>query len=338
MELDPVQSRTALRRLVNGFQVSQTIYVAVTLRIPDLLADGPRAIDDLAVATASHAPSLYRLLRALAALELLHEEAGQHFSLAPLGQRFRSDQPESLTGWAAFIGEPSYWNAWGNLLHSVQTGENAFRHIYGVDPWTFRAQDPRLSAIFDRAMSANAHEVIASVLAAYDFSRFGTIADIGGGNGTLLAAILASHPETHGILFDQPHVVAGAPLVLTQAGVADRCQIFGGSFFETVPPGGDAYILKAILHDWEDDECLTILGVCRQAMATGTTILAIELELGPVNERPLAKLSDLNMLVSPGGRERSDDEYAALFAAAGFRYTETTSTSSGIGLFAGVAV
>jgi hypothetical protein len=335
---DPVQSRTALRRLINGFQISQSIYVAVTLRIPDLLAEGPRANDDLAVATSTHAPSLYRLLRALAALELLHEGANQHFSLAPLGHRFRSDLPESLAGWAAFIGEPSYWNSWGNLLHSVKTGENAFRHIYEVDPWTFRARDPRLSDIFDQAMSANAREVISSVLAEYDFSSFATIVDIGGGNGTLLAAILAKNQGVHGILFDQPHVVAGAPPVLTQTGVADRCQIVGGSFFEEVPTGGDAYILKAILHDWEDEECLAILGVCQQAMATGTTILVIEFELGPANERPIAKLSDLNMLVSPGGRERSDDEYAALFAATGFRYVSTTPTSSGIGVFAGIAV
>jgi hypothetical protein len=172
-------------------------------------------------------------------------------------------------------------------------------------------------------------------LATFDFGRFGTVVDVGGGNGTLLAAILARHPATRGVLFDQPHVVAGAPPVLVAAGVADRCEVVGGSFFEAVPAGGDAYVLKSILHDWEDADCVRILERCRRAMADGAALLVVERELGPPNAQPDNKFSDLNMLVGPGGRERTPEEYAALFAGAGFRYVGFTPSDVGTGVFEG---
>jgi hypothetical protein len=184
-------------------------------------------------------------------------------------------------------------------------------------------------------MTDLARQVAAALLTAYDFGRFGTVVDVGGGNGTLLAAILAEYPKTRGVLFDQPHVVAGAPRVLAGAGVADRCEVVGGSFFEAVPNGGDAYILKSILHDWEDTDCVRILERCRRAMKDGAALLVIERELGPPNTHRDGKFSDLNMLVATGGRERTPEEYAALFAAAGFRFVDFTSSDIGVGVYEG---
>lgn len=337
MDRDSQQSSVALRRLVNGYQVTQAIHVATTLGIPDLLADGPRSSDHLAGKTGAHPGALYRLLRALAGVGVFREEDGHRFARTDLSDCLRRDAPDSLAGWAAFVGEPYHWQVWGDMLHSVQTGEDAFHHVHGTDPWTFRARDPVRSARFDGAMAAASRQVADTVVAAYDFGRFGTVVDIGGGSGTFFAAILKRHATMHGVLFDLPHVVAGAPPILAAAGVADRCTIVEGSFFETVPAGGDAYVLKAVLHDWEDEDCLRILQRCREAMTKGAALLAVERELGLPNESPDGKFSDLNMLAATGGRERTPEEYSALFAAAGFRFVGFTPSASGTGVFEGVA-
>lgn len=338
MEPGPDRPSVTLRRLVNGYQVSQAISVAATLGIADLLADGPRGSDELATATSTHAPTLYRLLRALASVDVFREVGDRRFALTPLGDCLRSDAPEPVGGWAAFIGQPYYWQTWAHLLHSVQTGENAFRHVHGMDPWSFRERNPELSAGFDRAMTALSRQAATSVLAAYDFGRFGNVVDVGGGQGAFLAAILARHPTMRGVLFDQPHVVAGAKPVLEAAGVLDRCQIVGGSFFETVPTGGDAYILKAILHDWDDDRCVQILRRCRRGMTPGAALLVVEQEIGRPNEGTVAKFSDLNMLVAPGGQERTAEEFGALFAAADLRFVEATPSASGVSVIEGAPV
>ena len=230
-----IPQRPTLMRLINGYQVTQAIHVAAKLGIADLLADGPRGSEDLAVATGSHPEALYRLLRALAAIGVFREEAGRRFSLTEFGASLRSDAPDSVAGWSALVGEPYYWQAWGALEHSVRTGGNAFRHVHGTDAWTFRARDPDRSAGFDRAMTSMSRQVAASVVAAYDFGRFRRVVDVGGGNGTVLAAILSRYPATRGVLFDQPHVVAGASPILGETGVADRCEVVGGSFFEELP-------------------------------------------------------------------------------------------------------
>lgn len=328
----------ALRRLVNGLQVTQAIHVAAVLGIADLLADGPRRSDDLAAATNTHPETLYRLLRALASVNVFREEEDRLFALTDLGECLRSDAPESVGGWAAFVGEPYQWQAWGALLHSVRTGENAFRHVHGIDSWTYRAQHPDLSASFDRAMTDLSRQVSVAVLAAFNLGRFARIVDVGGGNGALLSAILARNPGMRGVLFDQPHVVLGAGPNLEAAGVADRCEIVGGSFFEAIPAGGEAVILKAILHDWEDEPCIRILQTCRRAMEEGAALLVIERELGGPNQNPDTKFSDLNMLVGPMGQERTPEEYAALFAASGFRYVAFTPSVVGTGVYEGVAV
>jgi hypothetical protein len=332
-----VRPALALRRLINGYQVSQAIHVAAVLGIADQLHDGPMSSDVLAERVGAYPDALYRLLRALASADVLWEEPDHRFRLTELGECLHSDAPEPVADWAQFVGQPYHWQAWGDLLHSVRTGENAFHHVHGADPWTFRSQRPELSAAFDRAMAANARLISSSLLSGFDFSPFDPIVDVGGGNGALLAAILQRHTQSRGVVFDQPHVVSHAEQVLETAGVARRCEIVGGSFFESVPAGGSAYLLKSIIHDWEDAEAGAILATCRRAMESGAALLVIERHPGNRNGDPDAKFSDLNMLVNTGGRERSEAEYRALFKATGFRYIRFTPTGSGIGVFEGAA-
>src|SRR5215212_813859 len=318
---DVEPASAGLLPLIYGYQVSQAIHVAAALGIADELADGPRAVGDLASATATHADTLRRLLRALAAVEVLREEPDGTFGLTALGEELRG--PAGLI--AAFIGRPYHWTAWGQLLHSVRTGENAFRAVHGVDVWEYRAQHPEEGAIFDAAMTGLSRRVNAAVAAAHDFGRYGVLVDVGGGHGALLAGILDRHPGVRGVLFDQPAVVAGAE---------DGFEVVGGSFFEFVPEGGDAYLLKSVLHDWEDEAAIAILRTCRRAARAGTALLVIEREF----DLPATKFSDLNMLVGPGGRERAPEEYAALLAAAGYELVGETPTVAGVSVFEARAI
>ncbi len=315
-----------LPQLVNGYRAAQAIHVAAVLGIADQLAEGPRTADELADAVAANPDSLYRLLRALASVGVLQELDQRRFALADLGLGLRSDTAGSLAGWATYIGRPPFWDSWGALLHSVRTGENAFRHLHGESVWEYRAARPEEQAVFDGAMAAVTGAANHSVLHAYNFGQFATIVDVGGGNGTLLAGVLERHDGVLGVLFDQPHVATAAHEVL--APYAGRYRIAGGNFFESVPAGADAYVLKAIIHDWEDPEAIAILRACRAAMGTEARVLVIERDLGGPNETPEAKFSDLNMLVNPGGRERTYDEYAQLFEHAGLELTGSTPTTS----------
>jgi hypothetical protein len=326
MHHDDETPTVALRRLTNGYQVTQAIHVAATLGIADLLRDGPRGSEELARATESHAPSLHRVLRALAAVGVLHEGDDGRFALTAIGECLRSDAAEPVGGWAAFVGQPHHWRAWGALLHGVRTGESPFRSVHGTDVWDYRAAHPEEGAIFNAAMTDIMRRANAHLLAAYDFGRFATVVDVGGGRGAFLGAVLEANPAMRGILFDQPQVVAGAV-------VGERCEVVGGSFFEAVPEGADAYLLKAVLHDWEDDDALRILARCRAAIPARGALLVVERDLGAPNEDADAKLSDLNMLVGPGGRERTRDEFAALFAAGGFALQSTTLSAIGLSVF-----
>jgi hypothetical protein len=324
-----------LRRLVNGYQASQALHVVATLGVADHLADGPRTSDELAAAVGAHAPSLYRILRALATVGVFREEDGRRFALTDVGECLRSDAEEPVGGWAAMVGRPYVWAAWGELLHAVRTGENAFEHVHGVDAWTYRTRDPDEGAIFDRAMSDLARRAHSSTLAAFDFSRFGTVVDVGGGNGALLVALLGAHPEMRGVLLDLPHAVAAAQRAIAAAGLEGRCEAVAGSFFDGVPAGGDAYVLRAILHDWDDPEATAILRRVREACSGDATLVVIERDLGAPNELPETKFSDLNMLVIPGGRERTVGEYGALLAAAGFGLVESRPAGFGLHVMVG---
>ena len=309
--------------LINGFQITQAIHAASTLRIADHLKDGPRSVDELASVTQSHAGALYRLLRALAAVGVFREDENRRFSLTPMGDCLRTDSASPIGAWAEFVGSPYVWRTWGRLLHSVRTGENAFQSLNGKDVWHYRAEHPEEGAMFDRAMTDLSRGNAEAVIGAYDFSAFRYVVDVGGGRGLMLAAILHAHPHMQGTLFDQPGVVAQAQPILEARGVAGRCNIVGGSFFDSVPEGGDAYLMRVVIHDWEDAEAIAILKTCRRAMRQTAKLLLIERIVAPPNEVPATKFVDLNMLVLPGGRERTREEFSDLFAKSGFELTRT---------------
>lgn len=316
-----------LRSIATGYQRSRALMVACELGVADLLAGGERSIDDLAAATDTHAPTLYRLMRALASVGLFHEDGDKRFSLTQAGQLLRSDAPTSVGALARFFGRDYQWNAWGALMHSVRTGENAARHTLGMDVWAFREQHPEENEIFNAAMLSASSSTAALEVATYDFSQCATIVDIAGGTGAMLATILLQYPQARGVLYDQAHVVADAPPVLEAAGVAGRVDIEAGSFFERVPSGADAYVLRRILHDWPDKECLDILRCCRAAMKPAARLLVIDCVVGPPNEDDTSKFFDLMMLVSAGGRERTEPEWRELLAEGGFSTERVTRAS-----------
>ena len=317
-----------LLQMMTGYWASQALYVAAKLGIADHLAAGPVSCADLATATGTDAPSLRRVLRALASVGVFTEAAPGSFALTPLADLLRTDAPGSMRALAITYNEEQY-RAWGALLHSVQTGGVAFEHLYGMPVFAYFAQHPEVDRVFNEAMIGWTNQVAGAVAGTFDFSPFGTIVDVGGGYGTLLAAILRGNPRARGILFDQPHVVASAEGLLAAAGVADRCARVGGDFFAAVPAGGDAYLLAQILHDWDDERCVTILAQCRRAIPDHGKLLVVELVL-PTSEEPFfGKWLDLHMLVMAGGRERTAAEYDALFQAAGFRLTRVVPTAPG---------
>lgn len=310
-----------LHRAVNGYQVSQALHVAAALGIADLLAEGPRSSDDLAAACGAHPDALYRLLRALASIGVLDAEPERRFALTEVGEELRSDVPGSEHAHAVFIGRDYHWNAWSHLEQSVLTGEPAFPSLYGMSVWEYRAEHPEESAIFDRWMTANTETVNDAIAGTYDFSRFTHVVDVGGGRGSLLSAIVRAHPGVRATLFDQAHVVADVEI--------DGVEVVGGSFFEAVPRGGDAYVLKWIIHDWDDDQAVAILRTCAAALDGDARVLLIERDLTV----PAASWLDLQMLVMLGGRERTEEEYAALFRAAGLEPAGATPIGAGLSVF-----
>jgi O-methyltransferase/methyltransferase family protein len=326
-----VPPSAALMQMVIGYRASQALYVAAKLGIADLLKDGPKGSDALAQATQAHPAALRRLLRALVSLGVFEEDAQGRFGLTPMGTHLRSDVPGSLRAPVLFLAGEEGWRSWGALLHSVQTGEPAFDHVYGMGGFDYYAEHPEGAKILDEAMAGFTALVADAVLGAYDFSGTRTLVDVGGGNGALLAAILKAHPTMRGILFDLPHVVSGAPQVLGDAGVVARCQVVGGSFFESVPEGGDAYLLKWIIHDWDDERSVAILTACRRAMKGNGKLLVVDQVLphrAEPSESTDAFMFDLEMLVvTSGGRERSEDEFRTLLAAAGFRLNRVVATT-----------
>jgi len=326
--MDPV---SRMRTMINGYQVSQALSVAARLGLPDLLVDGPRTVDDLAGATGTHSPTLLRLMRALAAVGVFERSENGRFGLTDLGATLRRDAPHSIAGWAEFIGRPYYTQAWAALGESVRTGDNAFGLVHGTTIWAYRASRPDEQLLFDRAMGALSGAVVEAVARTYDFGRVGTVVDVGGGRGALLTAILAEHPGVHGVLFDQPEAVAGL-----EGG--DRWSVVGGDFFTAVPDDGDAYLLKAVIHDWPDDESVAILRTCRKAIRESGRLLLIEQLLDQAPDAVRTAFSDLNMLVAPGGRERELSEYGALLSAAGFRLDRAIPTGTDVFVIEAVPV
>ena len=312
-----------LRRLVLGFRLSQAIYVAAELGIADLLIDGPRSAEELAAAAEAHAPSLYRVLRLLAGEGIFAESEDGRFFLTPMAELLRDDAPGSLRPLARqSLGDAS-WRSWGQLLRSVQTGQPAFDRVHGVGFFEYYRQRPAEQAIFDALMSSYTEPITQAVATAYDFSPFGTVVDVGGGRGALTLGLLARYPLIRGVVFDQPEVAGAAQQAIQAAGQMDRCQAVGGNFFQEVPEGGDVYLLKFILHDWDDEQCVAILRACRAAVPVSGRLLVIELLVPPGNVPSFAKSQDITMLVNLGGRERTEIEYRALLTSAGFELTRS---------------
>ena len=321
-----VESRARLLDLVRGYRISQAIYVATRLGIPDLLADGPLEIEDLARATESHTLNLRRVLTFLAGVGVLEKLGPQRFALTPVGALLRTGVTGSLRPSVLMLLDESHWRPWGHLLHTVRTGETAFDHVHGAGIFDYLAAHPEAAALSVAGMTGNSPAHARLVAATYDFSRTGVVVDVGGGRGRLLATILEQNPRLRGVLFDQPHVIEAARENLDAAGVVDRCELVGGSFFDAVPAGGDVYILRNIIHDWEDDQAVAILTNCRRVMATDARLVLVELYLAADPHEVVPALhSDLEMLVTVGGRERTTDEHAALLARSGLRLARTIS-------------
>ena len=312
---DVARAQAALQQMTNGYWVTQIIYVAARFGIADLLKDGPRTISELARSTRTHAPTLYRVMRALSGLGVFRENDDGTFEATTLGRCLVSGSPGALRARAIMNGE-EWYRAWGGLLESLRTGETAFDHVFGMPFFEYLSANAGSAAIFNEAMASATELAARAVAEVYDLSGAGTIVDVGGGTGAFLAGILMANPQARGILFDRPDVVADASGILTGAGVASRCAVIAGDFLEAVPSGGGAYILSWIIHDWDDDRAVTILKNCRRAMADDARLLILEQVVPHGNEPSLSKLYDLHMLVLYRGRERREDEYRALLAAA----------------------
>lgn len=320
------QERTDLLRLLFGFFPAQVIQVAARLSIADHLVAGPRSTAQLAASTGTDEAALYRLLRALVCIEVLGEPTPGSFALTERGALLRSDVPGSIRNLAMLFCGHESWRAWGELERSVRTAEPAWAHLFGP-PFEYLPAHPELNAIFNEAMAEGSRMAAPGVVAAGDFARFGTVADIGGGTGTLLADVLAAHQHVQGILFDTAAGLDGAPAVLDGTGMSDRCRLATGDFFDAVPQGADAYLLKSIIHDWDDDRSITILRNCRDVMPPGGTVLVVE-PVMPSRPEPSPEvffmvMSDLNMLLI-GGRERTEEEFRTVFAAAGLTLQSVT--------------
>ncbi|MFG2005993.1 methyltransferase [Spirillospora sp. NPDC048911] len=327
-------ARSPLLDYAFGYMPAQMLYAAAELRLADALAGGAHTSDELAARTGTHPQAMHRLLRALACLGVLTQEGPDRFVLTEEGRRLRSDAPDSVHGLLGLFGGPDVWKSWGDLLETLRTGEPAWNRVTGMTSFEFFEANPDRSVTFNKAMSEHTRDVAPAFIEGCDFTRFGTIADLGGGDGTLLAAILRAVPAARGVLFDLPVGLKEADVTLEAAGVADRCELVAGDFFESVPAGADAYVLKSVIHDWDDEQSVAILRNCRAAAGTdagagagtGAKVLLLETVVPEVitPEHTGIVMGDMNMLVCTGGRERTEEEFRRLLEAAGFALTGIT--------------
>ena len=326
--LDTPPPHAVLIQMAGALVLSRALYVAAELGVADHLADGPLPADELARATGAHAPSLYRLLRALASAGVFTEGADHRFGLTPLGAALRSDAPGAGRSSIRTFGGPMMWASFGEFLHAVRTGETGTERALGRPIFEYLSGRPAEAALFGETMLGYHGAEPPAVAAAYDFAGVQTLVDVGGGIGTLLATVVQAHPGMRGVLLEMPHVAAQARPRLAAAGLGDRCTVVEGDFFAAVPPGGDAYVLSHVIHDWDEARCQAILTNCRRAMGGRGRLLLVEAVLPPGDAPHPGKMLDLVMLTLTGGRERSEAEYATLLAAAGFTLTRVVPTAS----------
>ncbi len=337
----PVQQEpplaTQLIQMIFGFMPAQAIATAAKLGIADLLKDGPRPVEDLAQATRTHGRSLYRLLRALASVGVFAEDADGRFRLTEMAEPLRSDVPESLRAFSIYFGADFHMRVWEDLLYSVTHGQPVFQHIHNKGVFEYFEDHPGHAKIFNDAMTSFSASVSEPIVRAYDFSGIGKIADVGGGHGLLLSAILNEHPAMKGVLYDAPSVIGGAKNLLDAQGVGARCELVAGDFFQSAP-AAEAYIMKHIIHDWEDEKSIKILRNCHGAMTGKGKVLVVEMVVPEGNAPSPGKFIDLEMLLFLHGYERTEKEYAALFEKGGFKLTRVVPTESPYSIVEGVRI
>ena len=317
-----------LMQLSTGYVASTGLYVAVKLRIADRIEAGTRDAAALARATGMNEDALYRVLRTLASLGIFEETAPREFSNNAAASMLRSDVPGSFYHMALWMTDPFHFHVYADAMYSVQTGKPAVEKTVGMPVFEYFPRHPEESEIFNNAMTSFSAVVVPAVLEAYDFSGIGTLIDIAGGHGRVLTSILQKYPAMRGLLFDLEHVLAGARPRIAELGLAERCQTVSGDFFNAVPEGGDAYIMKHIIHDWDDQRALAILANIRRAMKPGARIILLETIVLPANQPDFGRILDLEMLLMPGGRERTEQEFRTLFAHAGFPQVRIIPTQS----------
>jgi O-methyltransferase domain len=335
--------QTEMRSLIAGYWVSRLIYVAARLNLADLMKDGARTADDLASRAGVNGPALYRMLRTLSSYGVFTETTGRRFKLTALGSTLRSDALASMHGFALFLIGSPVWNAWEDLEFAVRTGRLPFDRLYGMPFYKYLNEHPDNLKIFGEAMTSLSGtenpEFVAAFQKIYKPARVRTLIDVGGGFGSLLAGLLRKNARLNGILFDLPSVIERAreDRHLSDAKIAGRCTFAGGDMFESVPRGGDAYVMKYILHNWDDDHCVRLLTNCREAMNNGGRILVADSVVPPVEKPDWGKLLDIQMMVVVPGKERTREEFAALFKRAGLRLTRIIPTRCPLSLIEGVA-
>ena len=322
--------------LMFGAIVERSIYVAAQLGVADELGDDTKTAAELAGATGTHTESLYRLLRLLASYGCFEEGSDGRFRNTSLSDLLRSDSPTSMRDFVLMIANDWNWQTIASLSHSVQTGKLAFEHAFGMTTWEFFEANPEQGALFNRAMTSVSSGVVGPITDAYDFSHLGKIVDVAGGHGHLLSSILSANPGVLGVLFDVPSVIAGAGEHFEKAGVSDRVEMVAGDFFEAVPSGADAYILKYIIHDWLDPDCIRILGNIRDAMNPDGKVLICEMVVPEGNGPSPAKVLDIQMLLAAGGKERTEAEFRQLLDNSGFELERIIPTSSPLQIVEGV--
>lgn len=315
-------------QMAGGHIIAKAIYVLAELGIADYLKDGARSSDELAQETGMHPPSLYRLMRNMAGFGFFVEEEGKRFSLTALGAALRSDAPGHARSTVRTFAGPVMWEPLGEFLHSVKTGEPAVQKVFGKPIFDYLSDKPEQATLFNETMIGVHGEEPPAVAAAYDFSGIQKLVDVGGGTGNLLTTILLANPELKGTLYDLPHVAAEAREQIEKKGLSDRCEVVEGNFFESIPGGADAYLMSHIIHDWSEEQCRQILGNCRKAMGGQGRLLLVEMVIPTGNDFHPGKLLDLIMLTIPGGKERTEQEYADLFTKAGFELTRVVPTRS----------
>jgi hypothetical protein len=316
--------------------MQRSIGVATKLGIADLLAEKPQTAAELAAKTGTHAPSLYRVLRALVSIGIFSETSDQKFELTQLAELLRKDAPNSMRDVVIMFDEPWLLNAWGELMYSVKTGGIAHDKIQGMSSFEYFAKNAEAGQVFYRSMTTMTLGMIPAVLEAYNFSDVHKIIDIAGGHGLLLSRILKTNPEAKGILFDLPHVVDSARELLSKEGVSDRVELASGDFFQSVPAGGDAYVLKHIIHDWDDEHSIKLLKNIRAAMNEKGKVLIIEMVVPEGNVPSPSKALDLVMLTMEGGKERTAQEYSELLEASNLKLTRIIPTKSPYSIVEGV--